>query len=80
MEGEADGLLACESDGYLAKYLIFHVACILLHDLPVVYTDRFDTYTDGLRDVGDSPCSDGDALCNVEAASQSSWDLKVLPS
>lgn len=78
--GGSSEALACETVGYLTEYLIFHVACVLLHDLPVVYTDGFNTYTDGFWDVRDSPCSDSNALCNVEAASQSSWNLKVLSS
>lgn len=72
--------LEYETVEHLSKYLIFHVAGILLHDLPVVNTDRFNTHTNGFGDVRDSPCSDGDALRNVEAASQSSWNFKVLSS
>ena len=65
---------------YLAEYLVFHMTCILLHNLPVIYADGVNTHPDCFRDIGYSTCSDSDAGCNVEAASQGSWDLKVLPS
>lgn len=71
--------LKCRCVGYLAEYLVFHVTCILLHDLPVIDADGLNTYTNGLRDVRNSTGSDGDALCNVQTASQGSWNLKVGP-
>lgn len=72
--------LTCQYVGYLAEYLVFHVTCILLNNLPVIHTDGLNTYTNGFRDVRNSTCSDSDALCNVQAASQSSWNLKMVPS
>lgn len=80
IRGRAGETVKCRCVGYLAKYLVFHVTCILLHDLPVIDADGLDTYTNGFRDVRNSAGSDSDALGNVQAASQGSWNLKVGPS